>query len=133
MVHWKPSAIEKWALQYHIKASFSCERFQLHARIFKIPAAKSTKLCPKSKKVQTSSPQSATQNTRKKCQELIKEGIVEKDTSNSFWRNASVTSGEKKNVMPCRTDLVYNQKRAAQCNHIERPPTCPIGQKLDST
>jgi hypothetical protein len=51
----------------------------LHARIFKIPAAKSTKLCPKSKKVQTSSPQSATQNTRKKCQELIKEGIDEKD------------------------------------------------------
>jgi hypothetical protein len=34
-----------------------------------------------------------------KYQELIKEGIVEKDISNSFWKNASVTSGEKKNVM----------------------------------
>jgi hypothetical protein len=22
LVHWKPSAIEKWALQYHIKASY---------------------------------------------------------------------------------------------------------------
>jgi hypothetical protein len=34
-----------------------------------------------------------------KYQEHIKEGIVEKDRSNSFWENASVTSGEKK--MPC--------------------------------
>jgi len=24
LVHWKTSAIEKWALQYHIKASFQC-------------------------------------------------------------------------------------------------------------
>jgi hypothetical protein len=30
----------------------------------------------------------------------------------------SVTSGEKKTVMLCPTDLIYYQKRAAQCNHI---------------
>jgi hypothetical protein len=28
--------------------------------------------------------------------------------------------------------LVY-QKRAAQCNHIEGPPICPVCQKLDGT
>jgi hypothetical protein len=42
-----------------------------------------------------------------KYQTLIKEGIVEKCMS--FWKNASVTSREKKNVMLCRTDLTYNQ------------------------
>jgi len=68
-----------------------------------------------------------------KYQELIKEGIVEKGISNSFWKNASVTSGEKKNVMLCRIDLIYNQKLAAQCNHIEGPPMCPICHKLDGT
>jgi hypothetical protein len=68
-----------------------------------------------------------------KYQELIREGIVEKDISNSFWKNASVTSGEKYNVMLCCTDLIYHQQRAAQCNHIEGPPTCPICQKLDGT
>jgi hypothetical protein len=46
-------------------------------------------------------------------QELIKQGIDKKDASNSIWKNASVTSGEKKNAMLCRTDLIYNQKRAA--------------------
>jgi len=30
----------------------------------------------------------------------------------------------------CRTDLIYNQKRAAQCNHIEGPPICPICQYI---
>ena len=35
--------------------------------------------------------------------------------------------------MLCRTDLIYNQKRAAQCNHIEGPPICPICQELDGT
>jgi len=65
-------------------------------------------------------------------QGLIKEGIVEKDVSNSIWKIASVTSGEMKNVMLCRTDD-YNQKRAAQCNQIEGPPICPIFQKLDGT
>jgi hypothetical protein len=45
----------------------------------------------------------------------------------------SVTSREKKNVMLCQTDLIYNQKHAAQCNHIEGPPTCPICQKPDCT
>jgi hypothetical protein len=34
---WKPSAIEKWALQYHINMQ---ARFQLHARIFKMLAVK---------------------------------------------------------------------------------------------
>jgi hypothetical protein len=68
-----------------------------------------------------------------KYQELIKEGIVEKNISISFWKNASVTSGEKKNVMLCRTDLIYNQKPAAQCNHIEGPLICPICTKLDGT
>jgi hypothetical protein len=43
------------------------------------------------------------------------------------------TSGEKKNVMLCRTDLIYNQKRATQFNHIQCPPICPICQKLDGT
>jgi hypothetical protein len=70
--------------------------------------------------------------TSTKYQELIKEeGIAEKDISNSFWKNASFTSGEKKNVMPCRTDLIYNQKCAAQCNHLEGPPICSICQKPD--
>ena len=32
-----------------------------------------------------------------------------------------------------RTDMIYNQKRAAQCNHIEGPPICLIYQKLDGT
>ena len=68
-----------------------------------------------------------------KYQELIKEGIVKKDTSNSLWKNASVTPGEKSNVMLCRTNFIYNQKRATQCNHIEGPPICPICQKLDGT
>jgi hypothetical protein len=62
---------------------------------------------------------------------VIKEIVVEKDISNSFVK--SVTSGEKKNVMLCRTDLIYNQKRATQCNHIEGPLVCPICQKLDGT
>jgi hypothetical protein len=66
-----------------------------------------------------------------KYQELIKEGIVKKDISNSFWKNTSVTSREKKNFTLCRTDLIYNKKRAAQCNHIEGPPICPFCQKLD--
>jgi hypothetical protein len=38
-------------------------------------------------------------------QGLIKEGIVEKDICNSFTKNASVTFGEKKNVVLCRTGL----------------------------
>ena len=32
--------------------------------------------------------------------------------------------------MLCHTDLIYSQKRAAQCNHIEGPHICPIFQKL---
>jgi hypothetical protein len=36
-------------------------------------------------------------------------------------------------VMPCRTDLLYTQKRAAICNYIEGPLTCPIRQKQDGT
>ena len=47
--------------------------------------------------------------------------------------DASVTSGEKKNVMLCRTDLIYNQKRATQYNHEEGPPIFPVCQKLDGT
>jgi hypothetical protein len=47
--------------------------------------------------------------------------------------DASVTSGEKKNVMLCRTDLIYNQKRATQYNHKEGPPIFPVCQKLDGT
>ena len=35
--------------------------------------------------------------------------------------------------MLCRIDLVYIQERAAQCNHVEGPPICPICQKLDGT
>jgi hypothetical protein len=38
---------------------------------------------------QTISPQSATM--LQKYQALIKEGTVEKDISNSFWKNASAT------------------------------------------
>jgi len=33
---------------------------------------------------------------------------------------------ERRQVMLCRTDLIYNQKRAAHCNHKEGPPICPI-------
>ena len=62
---------------------------------------------------------------------MIKEIVVEKDISNSFVK--SVTSGEKKNVMLCRTDLIYNQKRATQYNHKEGPPIFPVCQKLDGT
>ena len=40
-----------------------------------------------------------------KYQELIKEGIVKKDISNSLWKNASVTSGEKK--MPCSAAQIW--------------------------
>ena len=43
------------------------------------------------------------------------------------------TFREKKIVMLCRTNLIYNQKRAAQCNNIESPPICPICQKLGGT
>jgi len=64
------------------------------------------KLGPKSNKV------SNHQTT--KCdieyQELIKEGVVEKEISNPCWKNTSVASGEKKNVMLCRTDLIYTAK-----------------------
>jgi hypothetical protein len=35
--------------------------------------------------------------------------------------------------MLCRTELIDNQKRAPQCNHIEGPPICLIYQKLDGT
>jgi hypothetical protein len=61
-----------------------------------------------------------------------KQGFVEKDISNSFWKDAGVTS-IKENVMLCRIDLVYIQERAAQCNHVEGPPICPICQKLDGS
>ena len=87
------------------------------------------KLGPKQKKVLSH------QSTKcyTKYQELIKEGIVKKDTSNSLWKNASVTPGEERNVMLRRTNFIYNQKRATQCNHTEGPPICPICQKLDGT
>jgi len=41
----------------------------------------------------------------------------------------------KKNVMLCRTDLIYNQKCAAQYNRIEGPLICPICKipKTDQT
>jgi hypothetical protein len=35
--------------------------------------------------------------------------------------------------MLCRTLLIYNQNRDAQCNHIEGLPICTICQKLDGT
>jgi hypothetical protein len=85
------------------------------------------KLGPKLKKV--SDHQSTKDYT--KYQELIKEGIVEKDISNSFWKSASVW--RKEQCHDLRTDLVYNQKRAAQCNHIEVPPICPICQVIMSS
>jgi hypothetical protein len=34
--------------------------------------------------------------------------------SNSFWRNASVISKEKNNIVLCRIYLLYNQKRASE-------------------
>ena len=43
-----------------------------------------------------------------------------------LWRE------EECHALPHRY-LIYNQKRAAQCNHIEGPPICPICQKLDGT
>ena len=52
-----------------------------------------------------------------------------RERQNLFWKHL----WRKKIVMLCRTDLIYNQKRAAQCNHIEGPPICPICQKLDGT
>ena len=64
-------------------------------------------------------------------QELIKEGF-EKPSVTHFGTN-KCTSGKKKNIMLCRTYLMYNQMRAAQCYHIEGPPICPICQKLDGT
>ena len=85
------------------------------------------KLGPKSKKV--SNHQSTKCYT--KYQELIKEGIVEIGISNTFWKNASVTSEKEEcHTLSHRLD---NQKRATQCNHIEGPPICPICQKLDGT
>ena len=33
--------------------------------------------------------------------------------------------------MLCHTDSIYNQQRAAQCNHIEGPPICRNHRKLD--
>jgi hypothetical protein len=51
------------------------------------------KLGPKSKRFKPS-----VQKVLHKYQELIKEGIVQKDISKSFWKNASVTSGEKKKM-----------------------------------
>ena len=61
--------------------------------IIKIRHAQLQKLVgPKSKKV--SNHQSTKCYT--KYLELIKEGIVEKDISNSLWKNASATSGEEK-------------------------------------
>ena len=66
-----------------------------------------------------------------KYQELIKEGIVEIGISNTFWKNASVTSEKEEcHTLSHRLD---NQKRATQCNHIEGPSICPICQKLDGT
>jgi len=53
-------------------------------------------------------------------QELIEEGIVEKGISNSFWKIVSVTSGEKKIVMLCRTDLI--QPKACRSVQLYRRP-----------
>jgi len=53
---------------------------------------------------------------------------------NSFWK--MWVSPLEKRKMSCSTTQIwyrYNQKRAAQCNHIEGPPICPTCQKLDST
>jgi hypothetical protein len=93
------------------------------------------KLVPKSKKVSDFKPivhkvlhKIPRTDQGRHCQERHSRQVT-----HTFWKNASVTSGEKKNVMLCRTDLICNQKRAAQCNHIESPPICPICQKLDGT
>ena len=101
------------------------KRFSIFSNLDALKAHMHIQLGLKSKKV------SNHQSTKcyPKYQELIKEGIVEKDIINSFWKNATVTSGEKRNVMLCRTNLLYNQKCAAQCNHIEGPPIRPTCQK----
>jgi hypothetical protein len=67
-----------------------------------------------------------------KYQELVKDDNVKKDQGNSFCTNAGVTFAESK-VMICHSNLMYNQKCAAQCTHIEGPPVCLICQKLDGT
>jgi len=49
-----------------------------------------------------------------------------RERQNLFWKHL----WRKKIVMLCRTDLIYNQKCAAQCNHhLKGPPICPICQK----
>ena len=62
---------------------------------------------------------------------LNKEGIVGKDISNSLGK---MLVSPPKNVMLCRTDLIYNQKGAAQCNHIEDVQFCNANRfkKTDS-
>jgi hypothetical protein len=141
---------------------------------------------PNLKRFQTISPQAKCYT---KCQDLIKEGIVEKAIINSFWKrrmscSVTLTWYNQKRLGSCHESLVargqarlfgvvssnppssvmtllsdssvfvslihacgvitpcvqikhswciYNQKCAAQCNHIEGPPICPICQKLDGT
>jgi hypothetical protein len=34
--------------------------------------------------------------------------------------------------MLCRTNLLYNQKCAVQCNLTKGPPTCPTCQKIEA-
>jgi hypothetical protein len=53
----------------------------------------------------------------------MKEGIVEREVSNSHWKNACVTSGEKNNVMLCHTDLIIIQPKACRSVQPYRRPT----------
>ena len=93
------------------------------------------KLVPKSKKVSDFKPivhkvlhKIPRTDQGRHCQERHSRQVT-----HTFWKNASVTSGEKKNVMLCRTDFIQ-PNCAAQCIHIEGPaPICPICQKLGGT
>ena len=87
------------------------------------------KLGPKSKKVSNFKP--IVHKVLHKIPRTDHGGNVEKDLSNSFWKNASVWRKEKCHALPHRLDIQPN--RAAKCNHIEDPPICPICQKLDGT
>jgi len=84
------------------------------------------RLGPKSKKV--SSHQSTKCYT--KYQELIKEGIVKKDTSNSFWKMSPM---EKRKLSCSVAQICIQPKACRSVQPYRRPTNLPICQKLDGT
>jgi hypothetical protein len=58
-----------------------------------------------------------------KYRELVKEDVIKKKISYSFWKNASITSKEKKTDLLCCTDTQPKACRSVQ--PFKRPFNLP--------